>query len=325
MVDDSGPNGYGDIQVSKILVHPIKSCRGTSVQSCRYTPEGLENDRRFCIVEANSHKVVTAREVAKTVLITPRIEVDENSPHGGVLSISFPKDSGCESFSVPLYPLEEEWERLSDVAMWGNEIDGFICESTFGRSPSKIMSDYLGRPVHLIVKGNTPRPCLPTDTFPELKATTCYQDGYPLLVLSEESIDVLHDEIRARVGTQGVEDKWSEQEFVIERFRPNIVLCGAGPFAEDNFEEISIGRDSETTRKPGILLVSKCARCLLPNVCPETGVRDKAVPYKILMKFRIGIDRQNKMAPCVGCNGVPLGNGMIEVGDSVNIRKIGTA
>lgn len=102
--------------------------------------------------------------------------------------------------------------------MWGNEIDGFICESTFGRSPSKIMSDYFGRPVHLIVKGNTPRPCHPTDTFPELKATTCYQDGYPLLVLSEESIDVLHDEIRARVGTQGIEDKWSKQEFVIERY-----------------------------------------------------------------------------------------------------------
>ncbi|KAJ3985723.1 hypothetical protein F5890DRAFT_1408843 [Lentinula detonsa] len=319
---------YNNIQISKILVHPIKSCRGISLQSCRYSPEGLEHDRRFCIIEAGSHQVITAREVSKMVMITPRIETDEESPHGGVLSISFPENSGCESFSVPLYPIEEQWERLSDIALWRHKVDGFVCEnqSSHGRSPSTILSEYFGRPVHLTVKGNKPRPCDPTDSFPGLKATALYQDGYPLLVLSEESIDVLHEEIRSRVGMQGIADEWSSQEFVIERFRPNIVLRGGGPFAEDNFEEINIGSDDDTEmigeEQPGILLVSKCVRCLLPNVCPETGVRDKAVPYKVLMKFRIGLDRRNKMKPCVGCNGVPLGNGMIKVGDTVNVRRI---
>ncbi|KAJ4470815.1 hypothetical protein J3R30DRAFT_3300001 [Lentinula aciculospora] len=317
-----------DIQVSKILVHPIKSCRGTSLQSCRYSPEGLEHDRRFCIIKADSHQVITAREVAKMVLITPRIEMDEKSPHGGVLSVSFPEESGCESFSVPLYPIEDNWGRLNDIGLWGHEVDGFVCENQNpkGRSPSTILSEYFERPVHLTVKGNKPRPCDPTDSFPGLKATTLYQDGYPLLVLSEESIDVLHEEIRSRVGIQGISDQWSKQEFVIERFRPNIVLRGAGPFAEDDFEEISIGLDDDSEKtgekQLGILLVSKCVRCLLPNVCPDTGVRDKAVPYKVLMKFRIGMDPQNKMKPCVGCNGVPLGSGMIKVGDSVNVRRI---
>lgn len=49
------------------------------------------------------------------VLITPRIETDDSSPHGGVLKISFPEDSGCESFAVPLYPVEEKWERFEAV------------------------------------------------------------------------------------------------------------------------------------------------------------------------------------------------------------------
>ncbi|KAJ3769081.1 hypothetical protein FB446DRAFT_813458 [Lentinula raphanica] len=319
---------YNDIQVSKILIHPIKSCRGISLQSCRYSPEGLENDRRFCIIDAVSHQVITAREVSKMVMITPRIEIDERSPHGGVLSISFPEDSGSyESFSVPLYPIEEQWERLSDIGLWGKEVDGFVCEnqSSNGRSPSTILSEFFERPVHLMVKGSRPRPCDPTNSFPGLKATTLYQDGYPLLVLSEESIDILHEEIRSRVGTQGIEDQWSKRKFVIERFRPNIVLRGAGPFAEDNFEEISIGPgDPEITggKQPGILLVSKCVRCLLPNVCPDSGTRDKAVPYKVLMKFRIGLDPKNKMKPCVGCNGVPLGSGMIKVGDRVIVRRV---
>lgn len=60
----------------------------------------------------------------------------------------------------------------------------------------------------------------------------------------------------------------------------------------------------------------------LPNVAPETGVRDKAVPYKVLMKFRTNIDPENKWKPCFGCNGVPLGYGEIRVGDQVGVRKI---
>ena len=43
------------------------------------------------------------------------------------------------------------------------------------------------------------------------------------------------------------------------RFRPNIVFEGGGPFAEDQWEEISIGSPSG----PTITLVSKCARCLV--------------------------------------------------------------
>ncbi|PIL31071.1 hypothetical protein GSI_05767 [Ganoderma sinense ZZ0214-1] len=100
----SVPFDVGDVRVSKILVHPIKSCRGTSVQASRYTPEGLENDRKWCIIEQESHAVITAREVAKMVLITPRIEPDSASPYGGRLVVSFPEDSGCETFSVPLNP-----------------------------------------------------------------------------------------------------------------------------------------------------------------------------------------------------------------------------
>ena len=43
------------------------------------------------------------------------------------------------------------------------------------------------------------------------------------------------------------------------RFRPNIVMKGAGAWAEDAWEEIRIG--SETA--PKMTLVSACARCLV--------------------------------------------------------------
>jgi len=104
----------------------------------------------------------------------------------------------------------------------------------------------------------------------------------------------------------------------LRRFRPNIVFEGGGPFAEDQWEKVAIGRPDA----PVITLVSKCVRCLLPNVSPDTGVRDKAVPYKVIMKFRTGIDPIEKMKPCVGCNGVPAADGIVSVGDVVYVKKM---
>ncbi|KAJ6609329.1 MOSC domain-containing protein [Mycena sp. CBHHK59/15] len=304
-----------DVRVSKILVHPIKSCRGISVQHSRYTPEGLEYDRRWCIIEANDHTVITAREVPKA---------DLASPHSGVLSVSFPADSGCESFSLPLCPSQatlDSWKRFVPVMMWHVPFDAFVCEalsSPPSRSPSAILSVYFGRPVHLVYKGVQPRPCDPTVTHPNLEAKAVFQDCYPLLLLSEASTSRIEEELRGHVGSQGIDERWKSRSLVIERFRPNIVFSGTAPFGEDTWKEIQIG---SLPTAPTISMVSKCLRCLLPNISPETGERDKAVPYKVLMKTRIGLDPQNKMKPCVGSNGVPSGAGEIRVGDCVFVRE----
>jgi hypothetical protein len=48
--------------------------------------------------------------------------------------------------------------------------------------------------------------------------------------------------------------------------------------------------------------------------CLHRGIRDNAVPFKGLMKFRLGVDRENKMRACLGCNAVPTGTGVVRVG-----------
>ena len=62
--------------------------------------------------------------------------------------------------------------------------------------------------------------------------------------------------------------------------------------------------------------------CQLPNADPKSGVRDAAVPYKVLMQFRTGVDRANMSKPCFGCNGVPEGDGTIQVGDTATIMQL---
>lgn len=212
---------------------------------------------------------------------------------------------------------------LADVKLWGREdIDGHICRTVNdnggGDIPSRTLSEYFRREVLLVAKGQKARPCRPTFEFPTLKATAKYQDGYPLLIANEESLVSVQKRIRLEVARQCVSDRWEEEDLVMERFRPNIVTQGAGiPWAEDLWETIQIGSNATT-----ICLVSKCTRCLLPNVDPDTGVRDKAVPFKILMKFRTGNDPARLKQPCFGCNAVPSGSGVVRVGDAVKVLKL---
>jgi len=102
--------------------------------------------------------------------------------------------------------------------MWGHQIEGYICQSTSGgRSPSEILSQYFNKPVHLVVKGGRPRACDPTPSFPSLSATAVFQDGYPLLVASDEDADAIQEQLQRYIGKQGVDEKWRTDKVAIER------------------------------------------------------------------------------------------------------------
>ena len=111
--------------------------------------------------------------------------------------------------------------RVEDVELWGrSDIDGYICQSVNAEdrdAPTRILSRYLSKDVLLVVKGPRPRPSPPTHDFPDLKATTFYQDGYPLLVASEESLVDVESHLRCEVGNQGVADRWRSDNLVMER------------------------------------------------------------------------------------------------------------
>lgn len=108
---------------------------------------------------------------------------------------------------------------VDDVGLWDQkDIQGYICETGTGRSPSTILSEYIGYAVYLVVKGPRVRICPPTLRFPNLDAPSYFQDGYPLLLLSEESMGAVQERIRGMVGVQGVSDKWAEEELEVERY-----------------------------------------------------------------------------------------------------------
>lgn len=138
--------------------------------------------------------------------------------------VSFPNGSGCKSFSVPIDPSPETlatWKLINKVGFFAKSLDGYISQSASpsapASAPSDILSVYFGKPVHLLFKGPRVRPVDPTYEFPDLKASSLFQDEYPILVLSEESTGLVDREIRDRVGTIGIDEAWRTEKIQIRR------------------------------------------------------------------------------------------------------------
>ncbi|KAH8101764.1 hypothetical protein BXZ70DRAFT_74753 [Cristinia sonorae] len=173
-----------NIVVSQIWVFPIKSCRGTSVQQARLSPVGFQYDRKWSIVTAQDHNVISLRAYPQLTHIIPQIQEDPNSPFGGLLIVQVPSgenDGVTHTFSVPLNPppdMLESWDYLEDVMpLWFKaHMDGYICQSISGdsRSPSAILSKFLKKDVLLVMKGPQDRSCPRSEMFPDLKATMTY-------------------------------------------------------------------------------------------------------------------------------------------------------
>jgi uncharacterized protein YcbX len=120
---------------------------------------------------------------------------------------------------------------------------------------------------------------------------TSFSDGYPILIISEASLDELNSKCPEKIP--------------MERFRPNVVVKNCDAFFEDTLREIKIGY----TRLYG---VKPCARCIMTTINQETFEISKE-PILTLSKFR-----KFEHRILFGQNVVVHKTGDISVGDSVN-------
>ena len=92
----------------------------------------------------------------------------------------------------------------------------------------------------------------------------------------------------------------------MNRFRPNVVVSGFEPWAEDRWRRIRIGPVS-------FRVVKACARCVVTTTDQTTGERGSQ-PLKMLAAHRrVG---QNLL---FGQNLIPDSPGLIRVGDPIDV------
>jgi uncharacterized protein YcbX len=93
----------------------------------------------------------------------------------------------------------------------------------------------------------------------------------------------------------------------MDRFRPNIVIRGGAPFAEDGWARLGCGNVE-------VDLVSPCARCAVTTVDQTIGRRTGPEPLRTLAQFHRGLEGVE-----FGWNAVHRDEGILSVGDRVEV------
>ncbi|HET6828146.1 MAG TPA: MOSC N-terminal beta barrel domain-containing protein [Ramlibacter sp.] len=225
-------------RIARLFVYPVKSCAGVEVAEAVLTRSGLDLDRAWMVVDEQG-EFVTQRELPRMALVKPQLK-----HHEVVL-----RAPGMLALHLAIDAVEEPVR----VRVWDDEVPAY----DMGNVAAQWFSDFLGQRLRLVRFDPDHKRLSSMEWTQGVEATNQFSDGYPILVLSEASLEELNGKLRA-AGHAAVG---------IERFRPNIVLAGMEAHDEDRLELLHIAADEEVQLKP----VKPCPRCPIPNVDPATA------------------------------------------------------
>lgn len=261
--------------LAQLFTYPIKSTRGQPLTRATLEPLGLQHDRRWMLVRPNG-TFITGREIPALVLVSA-------VPSDGGLRLTAPN---MPELWVPAPPADAP--RLQ-VTVWRDRCSAALMDEAAGRWFTR----YLGEPVSLVyVDARMQRPVEPTYARPEDRVG--FADGYPLLLLSQASMEELNRRL--------------PRPITLEHFRPNLVVEGCEPFAEDSWKRLRVGQVELEVVKP-------CSRCVFTTVDPRSGVKaPDGEPLRTLRQFR---RRDGKVF--FGQNVLVRHPGTIQVGDPIEL------
>lgn len=265
-----------DITLSAMYVYPIKGCAGVSVAEWEVDKFGLRNDRRWMIITAEG-RFLTQREIPAMALIKPRlapIHLRVNAPDMPELVL----------------PLEPQGGRLVVTRVWEDTVEAIAPDHRADEWISRVM----GLECQLVyMPQDYVRPV--DTTYAPDGGQASFADGFPFLLTGEASLEDLNRRM--------------PRPLPMNRFRPNLVVKGSGPWAEDEWASFTLG---------GIPMqgVKLCARCPVTTTEQTTGMRDGPEPLKTLATFR-----KHQRGVMFGQNVVHYGTGRLKLGDKLVVER----
>ncbi len=246
-------------RIAALNVYPVKSCRGFGLSDVRVaargfvaaTPSGEAGDREWMIVDHDG-RFVTQRD-------NPRLALIRTSVSDGTMILA---TGGCAPLAIPL---ARQGGTAHEVVVWSS----IVRAHDAGDEAAAWLSSVLGAGLRLVrFDPAQERPCNPVYAG-ESGAHTAFADGYPLLVVTEASLDDLNTRLEAGGASA----------LPMNRFRPNVVLAGLEPYDEDHID---------TLEANGVVmkLVKPCARCQITTTDQDSG-RVGAEPLQTLGTYRM--------------------------------------
>lgn len=222
------------LHLAALYHYPLKSARGIALQTGQINPLGLEQDRRWVLVDEHGLFLSQRRCAAMGAI---EAVADERR-----LTLRF-KGQSMVAIANP----------ADEVAatVWSDQIAG--CYGVQAEMDAWL-SEALGQTVRLLY--------FPDDAIRMVDESyvgqgqrTAFSDGFPLLLLSQSSLDELSRQWGSLIDPR--------------RFRPNIIIGGdCAPFAEDQWRRVYI---TDPRHGEHVLeLVKPCSRCVIPSLDPDT-------------------------------------------------------
>jgi hypothetical protein len=265
-------------RVSALYRYPIKSCKGHALPEAPTDARGIAGDRGMMIVDINN-EFITQREMPRMALIEPVMR-------GDVVTLRAP---GMEELS---FTPSNDGRRV-EARVWKS-----VCVAVDqGNDAALWLQEFLAAPVRLVRMADGFKRSLNPQYARSEHDQTGFADGYPFLLISQASLDDLNARLASPVP--------------MNRFRPNIVVEGCAPFAEDGWRDFRIG----DIRMAGVKL---CPRCPIPTIDQERGQVSGREPIKTLATFRT-INQQVMF----GQNVIAANTGVLRVGDVVEVMAQG--
>jgi uncharacterized protein YcbX len=273
-------------RIARLFIYPVKSCAGVEVQEAVLTETGLDLDRAWMVVDAQG-RFVTQRQLPRMALVRPQIK-----HHEVVL-----RAPGMLALHLQIDAVEEPVQ----VRIWNDEVGAY----DMGPVAAQWFTDFLGQPLRLVRFDPEQRRLSSLKWTAGVEAANQFSDGFPLLVVSQASLDGLNGRlVTAGHGAVGM-----------ERFRPNIVLAGLQAHEEDRLALIRVVAGQEVQLRP----VKPCGRCPIPNIDPATA---EVTPQ--VLQTLLGYRRNEKVqgAATFGMNAIVLSgwDQTLRVGQSFTAR-----
>lgn len=262
--------------VLALFRYPVKSCRGIALERAVVEARGLQHDRRWMFVDA-SGRMITQRTQPRLARVDVVVTDD-------AIVLSAP-DLVASPLRLPLEPTGGAPRR--SVVIWRDTVDAVDA----GEEARRWASALLGEPAAIVgMAGDVQRAVTPEYGRPG--DVVSFADAFPLLLASSSSLE----DLNARMAPSPA--------LPIDRFRPNVVVGGFEPWAEDRWRALRVGGLP-------VRIVKPCDRCVVTTTDQRTAERG-AEPLRTLATFR---KKANDVLFAV--NGVPDATGVVAVGDPV--------
>ena len=246
------------ITLSALHIYPIKSCGGIDLSEAGVSELGLAMDRRWMLIDRDG-RFLSQREhplmaTVKTALTDDALIV--RAPGMPVLSLPLELAGAAAS---------ADSAATVSASIWDYAMQPLDC----GEQAHEWFSAYFGADARLVRFNPAEQRICSQKWTGDAVATTQFSDGFPLLVVSESSLEDLNQRMKKK-GAPAIP---------MNRFRPNVVLSGLDAYEEDYVDTLTLG---EPGSEIVLRMVKPCARCPVPGIDQETGLGSAQWPNEPL-------------------------------------------